>query len=1099
MKKFFNKRSKKVIDQAIRTLTKLQKPFAIISLFLILSGAFFAPIVHAYNVWNDPVQTVEKGENNETSPMELYDQVDSSMIPIEKEIERFRDENHKVFLKKDGSYEVSIYNDPVHYKEEDQFIEIDNTLVDLGKYYTNQQNNFNIYFPKALNKNESIKIKQDDYQIEWKLNDTKDSKAKKGDKVKKSDDQTILDHLNSSLKYQDAFKDTDLEYVLKSNKVKENIYLKKYHEDISYTFEYKLKNLSLELIKGVYYFVNQAGDALYSLDDLYMIDDQGIISYDVKIEVEQKSNNKYFVKIIPDDTFLKEASYPVLIDPTITLSRQSPVISDTFVVENYPYENYHNMPTMEVGYVGSSGGRRDILMKFEIPSFITSNEVITYSHLNLTRTDDTYSDLQINVHKNVNNFTPSNVTWETKPNYYNEVIDYYSYKYVYAPIHFDISKTVKEWHENGNNYGFTISPEKYVASVKRIYQSQASYEVRPVVKIGYESKGGLKNYWTYSSQELGGAGTGYISDFTGNLVFVRNEYHLDNEYLPLTLSFYHNTLSRNINIGYGRGQKTNYNYKILLDNNVNQYYLETPDGNKVYFHNTYSDQSEYPYQWDYSLAEDGSRWELFQEFYQGSLTYATITTPERIKYEFDHLGRLSQVIDQNTYHSIRINYLSGDMISGITDSAGNRIQFTYSSNQLFLTELQLKQPDGSFRTVEKRSYSYQGGNVSAVNLSINYNKNTNNLSYVSTFYYGYEENRLVSAYSSLDDYKVLYTYNASNKVTHMSLTDNNYNLSDISISYDYLKTTYTNHKNEWVSYLFDNYGHTINILDSNLNASYFRYANPYSYINIHSNLNGYDLIDQKPNYLINHKLIEASDALKQTHNYLSNHGFENISGLSPWALNNQTGRVDVDNEIRLLGDKSLRVYSQTGVNQSIMLKAGFYRLSVWVKNKDVSGGGRVRVQINSETISKATSKMGEWEELTLDFNLSKETTITIYLENTKTDKVSYFDNISLTEGFIDTRYNALENHSFENGLNNWETRGAGTTLNTETGEMAKIFGKNHLKIQGNTNESRYARQVITNFLTEGETYMIGAWAKANASPNTAINGINRGRFFSLEV
>ncbi|NLK12394.1 MAG: RHS repeat protein, partial [Candidatus Phytoplasma sp.] len=29
--------------------------------------------------------------------------------------------------------------------------------------------------------------------------------------------------------------------------------------------------------------------------------------------------------------------------------------------------------------------------------------------------------------------------------------------------------------------------------------------------------------------------------------------------------------------------------------------------------------------------------------------------------------------------------------------------------------------------------------------------------------------------------------------------------------------------------------------------------------------------------------------------------------------------------------------------------------------------------------------------------------------------------------------------------------------------------------------------------------MIGAWAKANASPNTAINGINRGRFFSLEV
>ncbi|NLK12476.1 MAG: DNRLRE domain-containing protein [Candidatus Phytoplasma sp.] len=604
MKKFFNKRSKKVVDNAIKALVFLQKPFAMFGLFLILMGAFFAPAVSAYNVWSNSekmISQIEETKSPETLPTQLYDDIDASMIPISKEIENLREENQKVFLKKDGTYEVSIYQDPVHYKSNDQYIDIDNTLVDDGKYYTNKQNAFNIYFPKSLTRNESIKIKSENYQIQWKIVNSKQSKANQSKQKKKDKDLTILNHLSSEIKYQKVFENTDLEYVLKSNQIKENLYLSQYNENIVYSFEYELKNLTIAKKDDTYSFVNDLGEEIFHLDNLYMIDSQGEISYEVKIDVERKAHNKYIIKIIPDDTFLKTASYPVKIDPTLILSRQTPVIEDTYVSENHKTTNYSNQSIMKVGYEKAVTTRKDILIKFSIPSFIKSSDVITYSHLNLSRVDKVSSNHQINVYRNITNYTNSTVNWNTKPLYNKEIIDYYDFRYVDTPLVFDISRPTKEWHENGSNFGLTIAPESHHNSVINIYQSQASYEVRPVVRIGYETKGGLKNYWTYTSQELGQAGTGYVSDFTGNLVFKRDEYFVQNEYLPLNLSFYHNGINGYSTIGYGYGYKTNYNYVILYDSNLNQYYPDTPDGNKVYFSLFSSDQSEYPYQWDDTL------------------------------------------------------------------------------------------------------------------------------------------------------------------------------------------------------------------------------------------------------------------------------------------------------------------------------------------------------------------------------------------------------------------------------------------------------------------------------------------------------------------
>ncbi|NLK12478.1 MAG: RHS repeat protein, partial [Candidatus Phytoplasma sp.] len=219
-------------------------------------------------------------------------------------------------------------------------------------------------------------------------------------------------------------------------------------------------------------------------------------------------------------------------------------------------------------------------------------------------------------------------------------------------------------------------------------------------------------------------------------------------------------------------------------------------------------------------------------------------------------------------------------------------------------------------------------------------------------------------------------------------------------------------------------------------------------------------------------------------------------------MGNGSSEIKATDETRLLGDKSLKILNQAAnslVNQNIYLKKGSYRLSVWVKNESSIGKAKVSVTSNSLSSHVLSQKTGQWEKITLDFMLTNQETVKISLENLILNTTTYFDNVELSEGFIDTRYNVLANHSFEEGFSNWETRGASSASNTVPNQTGAVFGETHLKIVGDSFENRYARQVVTNFLTEGETYMVGAWAKANAAPSSATGGLNKNRFFGLEI
>lgn len=66
-----------------------------------------------------------------------------------KEIPSMRNRHAKVFSDEEGIYYAEVYLDPIHYEDNGEWEEIDNTLIDseTGTHYENTDNEFSVGFP----------------------------------------------------------------------------------------------------------------------------------------------------------------------------------------------------------------------------------------------------------------------------------------------------------------------------------------------------------------------------------------------------------------------------------------------------------------------------------------------------------------------------------------------------------------------------------------------------------------------------------------------------------------------------------------------------------------------------------------------------------------------------------------------------------------------------------------------------------------------------------------------------------------------------------------------------------------------------------------
>ena len=87
----------------------------------------------------------------------------------------------------------------------------------------------------------------------------------------------------------------------------------------NYAYEYFIEtSLRIERVRNNLEFYNDKV-LVFVMDEYVMYDSLNNKSYDIDFEISLVNTNVYKIEVIPNDEYLNNASYPVIIDPEIRI------------------------------------------------------------------------------------------------------------------------------------------------------------------------------------------------------------------------------------------------------------------------------------------------------------------------------------------------------------------------------------------------------------------------------------------------------------------------------------------------------------------------------------------------------------------------------------------------------------------------------------------------------------------------------------------------------------------------------------------------------------------------------------------------------------
>ena len=227
------------------------------------------------------------------------------------EINELRTETSKTYIKQNGMYETEYYSEKIHYKIGNEWKEIDNSLCLIDESYQNNSNRFNISLPTTLNNHHIININYLNNEISLYYDISSENMATLNNQIDRS---------NKNLKDEISYRINDnekIQYIIKQDSIKENIILNNYIDNYEYSYYIDTK-LRVERIGNQIYFYDGLNE-VYIIDEYYMYDSANNISKEITFDIIVIDNDTYKIKVKPSDDFLKNASYPVVIDPEIII------------------------------------------------------------------------------------------------------------------------------------------------------------------------------------------------------------------------------------------------------------------------------------------------------------------------------------------------------------------------------------------------------------------------------------------------------------------------------------------------------------------------------------------------------------------------------------------------------------------------------------------------------------------------------------------------------------------------------------------------------------------------------------------------------------
>ena len=230
-------------------------------------------------------------------------------------------------------------------------------------------------------------------------------------------------------------------------------------------------------------------------------------------------------------------------------------------------------------------------------------------------------------------------------------------------ITLDITRLVKDWYQNGNNNGLMLK-DPYELSGYTEFLSADCYDgfqdMRPRIEISYVNYAGVEDYWSYHTQNIGRAGTAYVNDYNGNLILSHETLAMGGSLMPVSLSHVYNTNNRTENLGYGCGFRLNYHQTIEKVSITGTDYYKHVDGDGTIHYFYYDSEKK---EW-----KDESGLDLILTVDTAGEEPYVIKDKEENALVFNKSGYLIKVRDKNE-NTLAINY-ANNRITKLTDGAG---------------------------------------------------------------------------------------------------------------------------------------------------------------------------------------------------------------------------------------------------------------------------------------------------------------------------------------------------------------------------------------------------------------------------------------------
>ncbi|MBR5139715.1 MAG: DNRLRE domain-containing protein, partial [Clostridia bacterium] len=455
---------------------------------------------------------------------------ETSEIYVLSENETLRDENTKHFLLSDGTSRAVVYSQSVHYRDDDgKWTHIDNTLTESGSEYSTD-NKTKIKFANKSGSSGLVSINNGSYKIEFTPLGTNKVEVvienPEKNNSRKFEDMSRLNGLTSKATYANIYDGIDIEYILSGNNIKENIIVNEEKSSYIFSFELKLNGLTamLEDEKILLSDIDTA-ELIYEIPAPFMYDDGGEYSDAVTYTLTQSSKWKYTLTVEADAEWINTdgRAFPVTIDPQLVVGGRNNV-EDTTTYTTDVSGTYGDSIILGAGGSSTAYWRTNF-----IPT-IPASSYITWAAFSLEFAGAVRSAYaRLGVFKVISDWSENTLSYASfragegriDENTYSTIT--YLEGEQLGPNTWNVTEIVKSWYDGtSSNYGFAVKEIVSGESVNgyRYYSSEYTFsDESPFLVISYKDLAGLEDYMSYTSQNVGLAGNGYVNNATGHLTF----------------------------------------------------------------------------------------------------------------------------------------------------------------------------------------------------------------------------------------------------------------------------------------------------------------------------------------------------------------------------------------------------------------------------------------------------------------------------------------------------------------------------------------------------------------------------------------------------